>query len=95
MDETPTPDPTDPEPTEDTTPDPELKNGIYAEDDSLYYYKDGARYYAGLIILDGSYYYVRTGGEVVHGRRYTVSKNNGLLPIKQYEFADDGKLILP
>ncbi len=89
LDETP------PTPTEPTEPDPDVKNGIYAEDGSLYYYKNGARYYAGLIIIDGDYYYVRTGGEVVHGKRYTVSKNNGLLPIKQYLFADDGKLILP
>ena len=71
-----------------------MKNGIYPEDGSLYYYKDGVRNYAGLIIIDGDYYYVRTGGEVVHGKRYTASKANGLLPIKQYQFADDGKLIL-
>ena len=44
------------------------KDGIVQEDGSLYYYRDGVRYYAGLIEIDGSYYYVETSGEVVHGR---------------------------
>ena len=68
------------------------KNGIVAEDDSLYYYKDGVRYYAGLIEIDGSYYYVRTSGEVVHGRNYWITKTNGLMPEKSYTFGADGKM---
>ena len=75
--------------------DPTGKDGIVAENNSLYYYKDGALCYAGLIEIDGSYYYVKTSGEVVHGRSYWISKTNGLLPEKRYTFADDGKLILP
>ena len=70
------------------------KNGIVAEDGSLYYYKDGVRYYAGLIEIDGSYYYVKTSGEVIHGKRYWISKTNGLMKEGSYAFADDGKMVL-
>ena len=69
------------------------KNGIVAENDSLYYYKDGVRYYAGLIEIDGSYYYVRTSGEVVHGCNYWITKTNGLMPEKSYTFGADGKMV--
>ena len=75
--------------------DGKLKNGIIAENDSLYYYKDGVRYYAGLIEIDGSYYYVRTSGEVVHGRNYWITKTNGLMGERSYQFAEDGKMINP
>ena len=71
------------------------KNGIVAENGSLYYYKDGVLNYAGLIEIDGSYYYVKTSGEVVHGRNYWISKTNGLMPERSYTFADDGKMIDP
>ena len=71
------------------------KNGIVAEDGSLYYYRDGVRYYAGLIEIDGSYYYVRTSGEVVHGRNYWITKTNGLMGERSYQFAEDGKMINP
>ena len=79
--------------------DPELKDvtksGIVAEDGSLYYYVDGLRTYAGLIEIDGSYYYVKTSGEVVHGRSYWITKTNGLMPERSYTFAEDGKMIDP
>ena len=81
-----TPDPDDPE--------PEVKNGIVEENGSLYYYVDGVLTGAGLIQIDGDYYYVRTSnGEVIHGRTYWVTATNGLLPSAQYTFADDGKMI--
>ena len=71
------------------------KNGIVAENDSLYYYEDGIRTYAGLIEIDGSYYYVRTNGELVHGCSYWITKTNNLMGERSYTFADDGKMLDP
>ena len=74
----------------------EVKNGIVAENGSLYYYVDGKLTGAGLIQIDGDYYYVKTSnGEVVHGRNYWITTNNGLLPVDKYTFDEDGKLINP
>ena len=74
--------------------EPEIKNGIVAEFGSLYYYVDGVLTPAGLIELDGEYYYVRTSNcEVVHGCSYWITVTNGLMPAGMYTFADDGKLI--
>lgn len=87
------PETVDPGPTE---PEPEVKNGIVQENGSPYYYVDGLLTGAGLIQIDGDYYYVRTStGEVIHSRTYWVTATNGLLPAGQYTFADDGKLIDP
>lgn len=75
--------------------DTEVKNGIVKENGSLYYYVDGVVTGAGLIQIDGNYYYVKTStGEVVHGRSYWITATNGLLPSQQYTFADDGKMIV-
>ena len=74
-------------------PDPEVKNGIVAEDNNLYYYVNGVRTYAGLIQIDGDYYYVKTDCSVVHGRSYWISKTNGLLPEKSYTFDESGKIV--
>ena len=85
----PTVDP-DPKP----EPDPEVKNGIVSENGSLYYYVDGKLTGAGLIRLNGDYYYVKTSNaEVVHGRSYWVTLTNGLLPAGLYTFGADGKMI--
>ena len=82
----------DPNPDPDPTPD--VKNGIVAENGSLYYYENGVLTGAGLIQLNGDYYYVKTSNcEVVHGRSYWITVTNGLLPTGQYMFADNGKLI--
>ena len=76
-------------------PEPELKDGIVEESGSLYYYENGVLTGAGLIQVDGGYYYAKTStGEVVHGQSYWITATNGLLPSKMYEFAEDGRLIL-
>ena len=77
-------------PTQDTT-----KNGIVAEDGSLFYYENGFRTYAGLIKIGDAYYYVKTNGEVVHGKSYWISKTNGLMSERSYRFDDDGKMLDP
>ena len=93
VDPTPDPDP-EPEPTPDPDPTPDVKNGIVAENGSLYYYEDGVLTGAGLIRLNGDYYYVKTSNcEVVHGRSYWVTDTNGLLPAGPYTFGADGKMV--
>ena len=85
-----------PDPDPDPDPTPEVKNGIVEENGSLYYYVDGVLTGAGLIQIDGDYYYVKSSNcEVVHGRSYWVTATNGLLPAGLYKFADDGKMIDP
>ena len=71
-----------------------LKNGIYEEDGSLYFYRNGERAYAGLIQIDGDYYYVRSTCEVVHDRSYYVYWTNGLMPEGYYNFDSAGRMIL-
>lgn len=79
----------------DPTPDPDVQNGIVKETDSTwYYYVNGVKTYAGLIQIDGDYYYVNSSFQVIHGRSYFVSKTNNLKPQATYEFDAEGKLLL-
>ena len=71
-----------------------LKNGIYEEDGSLYFYRNGERTYAGLLQIDGDYYYVRSTCEVVHDRSYYVYWTHGLMPEGYYNFDSAGRMIL-
>lgn len=71
-----------------------LKNGIYEEDGSLYFYRNGERACAGLIQIDGDYYYVRSTCEVVHDRSYYVYWTHGLMPEGYYNFDSAGRMIL-
>ena len=68
-----------------------LKNGIYEEDGS---HRNGERTYAGLIQIDGDYYYVRSTCEVVHDRSYYVYWTHGLMPEGYYNFDSAGRMIL-
>ncbi len=71
------------------------KDGIVEENGKLYYYQDGVlQYGAGLILLDGDYYYVRSNGQLAVGK-YWVTQNNNLLPQGMYEFGTDGKMLNP
>ena len=74
-------------------PDPS-KNGIVNEDGTLYYYVNGVRNYAGLIQIDGDYYYVNSSCKVVTSQRYWVSKTNDLLPATFYNFDADRKSVV-
>ena len=75
--------------------DEEKLNGIVEEDGGLYYYVDGVRTRAGLIKIGDDYYYAKTGGIIVTSQTYYVTLNNDLLPCANYEFAADGKLVMP
>jgi glucan-binding YG repeat protein len=59
-----------------------------------YYYKNGAITYAGLIEIDGNYYYVRTNGQVATGR-YWITKTNNLMKAGSYQFDDNGVMLNP
>ena len=74
-------------------PEPEKLNGIVKENNKLWYYEDGKRVYKGLIQIDGDYYYVRSGGEVVTDRTYWITRTNGLMPEGNYAFDADGKMV--
>ena len=72
---------------------PEAKNGLVKENGDLYYYVDGVRNHAGLILVDGAYYYyINSSGKAVTGEYY-VSNTNGLMDKGWYEFDKDGKMI--
>lgn len=74
-------------------PDREL-NGIVKEaDGTWYYYIEGIKTYAGLIEMDGAYYYVNSACQVIHNRSYFISKTNGILPNATYQFDEEGRLI--
>ncbi len=71
-----------------------ILNGIVKEGDTWYYYVNDKKTYAGLIEIDGDYYYVNSSFEVIHGRSYFVSKTNGIVPNGNYNFDEDGKMVL-
>ncbi len=67
---------------------------IIEEDGTLYYYVDGEKQYgAGLIELDGNYYYIRSGGQAAIGL-YWVTNTNGLMPEGFYYFSADGTMVM-
>ena len=76
-------------------PEDPTKNGIVAEDGTLYFYVDGVKVYAGLIKIDGDYYYVNSSCKVVTTSHYWVNRTNGLLAAGFYDFGADGKMIDP
>lgn len=76
------------------TPDPEKKNGLIEENGDLYYYVNDVKTYAGLILIDGSYYYINSSCKAVTTAHYWVYKTNGLMPEGYYDFGADGKMII-
>ena len=89
VDPEPDPDPEQPD------PEPEVKNGIVSEGGKLWWYVDGVKTYGGLMLIDGDYYYARTSGEILTNIRYWITKTNGYLPARYYEFGADGKMLNP
>lgn len=65
---------------------------IVETDSGLYYYVNGKANAAGLIELNGAYYFVDIGGKVATGKYY-VWKANGLLPMDSYYFDETGKML--
>ena len=69
-----------------------LKNGVI---DGYYYVKDKLVKGAGLVEVEGNFYYVRQSGAVATGK-YWVSNTNGIEGFAQqyYQFDETGKMIL-
>ncbi len=75
----------------------DLKDGFVSENGSLYYYvANKLQYNAGVIELNGNYYYVRSNGEVVHGRSYWITNvgQSGVVA-KLYDFDENGVMQNP
>lgn len=72
-------------------------SGIIKENGSLYYYEDGIlQKGAGLINIDGNYYYVKTSGEVVNNTSYWITNVNETGVIAQkYTFDENGVMQNP
>ena len=74
-------------------PDGKMLDGIVEKDGTLYYYDKGKPSMAGLICIDGDYYFAHgKNGELATGKQY-VWKSNGLMPEGNYEFDENGKML--
>ena len=68
-------------------------SGIVSAKEGMFYVENGQSVYAGLILIDGAYYYVRTAGNLVVNSQYWITKTNNLLPEASYTFGADGKML--
>ena len=73
--------------------DGKMLDGIIEKDGELYYYVNGKAKQAGLIEIDGEYYFASGNGKLVRNQDYYVWQGNGLLPEKTYTFDADGKML--
>lgn len=94
--EEPTDKPTEPTttrpPEPDTEPEP-IKNGIVKENGKLFYYENGKKVGAGLIRLDGNYYYVKPSGDVVRNTTYYIEDGKNMIPPGYYVFNAQGAVV--
>ena len=75
-------------------PDGKMLQGIVEKDDGYYYYvngKLGQEY--GLLLIDGDYYFVMMEGNVITNRKYYAWETYCDLPMDNYEFGPDGKML--
>ncbi len=70
----------------------EVLNGIYDFDGTRRYYVNGVKKNAGLVEIDGDYYFAGSDAVIATGRTY-VWKPNGIVDEGSYYFDEDGKLI--
>ena len=94
--EDPTDKPTEPTttrpPEPDTEPEP-VKNGIVKENGKPFYYENGKKVGAGLILLDGNYYYVKPSGDVVRNTTYYIEDGKNMIPPGYYVFDEQGAVV--
>ena len=75
-------------------PEPDTRTGLFEEVGELYYYVDGVRTHAGLVEIDGSYYYIKSNCTAVRDTDYFVSNTNDLMPRGTYHFNADGTMVV-
>ena len=68
-------------------------DGLRKINGELYYYENGELTRAGLIEINGSYYYINSAGKAVTGTYY-ITNTNGLMDAGNYNFDEDGKMII-
>ena len=61
---------------------------------NLCYYVNYVKNYAGLVEVDGSFYYIASDLKAVKNYTYYVTKTNGLKPAGYYTFDADGKMVI-
>ena len=61
---------------------------------NLCYYVDYVKNYAGLVEVDGNFYYIASDLKAVKNCTYYVTKTNDLKPAGYYTFDADGKMII-
>ena len=61
---------------------------------NLCYYVDYVKNYAGLVEVDGSFYYIASDLKAVKNCTYYVTKTNHLKPAGYYTFDADGKMVI-
>ena len=67
-----------------------LRNGIV----DGYYYVDDVKTAAGLLLIDGAYYYAGSDGKIAVSQSRWVSETNDLLSAGTYRFDAEGKAIM-
>ncbi len=72
-----------------------LYEGTYEGKTGTYYAENGICVYKGLVLVDGSYYYINSTFKAVKSQTYYVTRTNDLLPAGEYTFDEDGKMINP
>ena len=71
-------------------------SGLYHVGTDTYLVENGIRCEeAGLVYIDGYYYYFAANAKAVKNRTYWPSKTNGLLPVGPYKFDAQGRMVNP
>ena len=70
-----------------------MLDGVVDVDGTLYMYENGTTVTAGMYEVDGDYYFVDWGGSLKVDGRYYVSRTYCDLPVGNYTFGADGKML--
>ncbi len=68
-------------------------SGLYNNGEDTYYVNKGEVVkFAGLVNIDGDYYYFGENNKALKNGKFTIEKTNDLAPAGEYEFDADGKM---